>query len=88
MTQVFLLAGTGIQPESLPTALQLGAVALVAFSSRQSVIVVSAALCALAIFCKLSALWGPSQLRCGCSLETVGMNRTDFDGDPELSACF
>jgi hypothetical protein len=58
-TQVFLLAGTGIRPESLPTALQLGAVALVAFSSRRALIVLAAALCAVAIFCKLSALWAP-----------------------------
>ena len=58
-TQVFLLAATGIRPESLPSALQLGAVALVAFVPRRSAIVVAAVLCSLAIFCKLTALWAP-----------------------------
>jgi hypothetical protein len=58
-TQVFLLAGTGIRPESLPTALQLGAVSLVAFSSRRWAVVLAAALCVVAILCKLSALWAP-----------------------------
>ena len=58
-TQVFLLAGTGIRPESLPTALQLGAVALVAFSSRRAAILFAAALCIVAILSKLDALWAP-----------------------------
>jgi len=58
-TQVFLLVGTGIRPESLPTALQLGAVALVAFSSRRAAILLAAALCVVAILSKFDALWAP-----------------------------
>jgi hypothetical protein len=58
-SQVFLLAATGIRPEAEPTALQLAAVAAVAFDQRRRFIVVAAGFCALALFWKLSALWGP-----------------------------
>ena len=58
-TQVFLIAGTGIRPESMPTALQLGAVALVAFSPRRAAIALAAVLCAAAVLFKVSALWAP-----------------------------
>lgn len=58
-TQVFLLAGTGIRPEALPTALQLGATALVAFSGRRRAVLFAAALCVVAFLSKLSALWAP-----------------------------
>jgi hypothetical protein len=58
-SQVFLLPATGLRPESLPTALQLGALALVAFGSRGRGTLIAAVLCAVAIFCKLSAVWGP-----------------------------
>lgn len=58
-SQVFLLVATGIRPESLPTALQLGAVALVAFVPRGGATVLAAVLCALAVVSKVSALWAP-----------------------------
>jgi hypothetical protein len=58
-SQVFLLVATGIRPESLPTALQLGAAALVAFVPRRSATVLAAVICALAIFSKISGLWAP-----------------------------
>lgn len=58
-TQVFLLAASGIRPEALPTALQLGALALVAFSSRRALVALAGGLCAVAILCKLSAIWAP-----------------------------
>lgn len=58
-SQVFLVAGAGIRPESLPTLLQLSAVALVAFIPRRAVLVLAAILCAVALFAKLSALWAP-----------------------------
>lgn len=58
-SQVFLLAGAGIRPEALPTLLQLSAVALVAFVPRRAALVLAAILCAVALFTKLSAIWGP-----------------------------
>ena len=58
-SQVFLLAGAGIRPEALPTALQLGAVALVAFVPRRTATLLAGLLCAVAIFTKVSALWAP-----------------------------
>jgi len=61
-SQVFLLAGTGIRPESLPTALQLGAVALIAFSPRRGAVVLAAVLCGVALFAKLSALWAAAAI--------------------------
>ena len=58
-SQVFLLAGTGIRPESLPTLLQVSAVALVALVPRRAAVVLAAILCAVAVFAKFSALWAP-----------------------------
>lgn len=61
-SQVFLLAATGIRPEALPTALQLGAVSLIAFAPSRKGIVLAALLCALAIVTKVSALWAPGAI--------------------------
>ena len=58
-SQVFLLVATGIRPESLPTALQLGALALVAFVPRRAATVLAAVVCAVAVLSKISALWAP-----------------------------
>ena len=61
-SQVFLLTGAGIRPEALPTVLQLGAVALVAFVPRRAAVVVAGVLCAIALFAKLTALWAPAAI--------------------------
>jgi hypothetical protein len=61
-SQVFLLVAAGIRPEALPTALQLGAVSLVAVSPRRSATVLAAVLCAVAIFTKVSAVWAPAAI--------------------------
>ena len=54
-----LAVTTGIRNDALPLVLQLAAVLLVARAAGRGVILVSAALCALALASKLSALWAP-----------------------------
>jgi hypothetical protein len=58
-SQVFLGSAAGIRPESLPTMLQLSAVALVAFRPTRAAVVVAAIFCAVALFAKFTALWAP-----------------------------
>jgi hypothetical protein len=58
-TRPGLLAGTTIEGDGLSVFLQLGAVALVAGSKERRATLAAAALCALAIASKLSAVWAP-----------------------------
>jgi hypothetical protein len=58
-TEPGLLAATGISGDALPVALQLGAVALVGRSLERKWLMAAAALCVLALFVKLSAVWAP-----------------------------
>ena len=53
-----LLAATSIRGDTLPVVLQLGALALVARSTRPRLLVAAGVLCALALLAKLTAVWG------------------------------
>jgi hypothetical protein len=59
VTGAGLTAGTWIRHDTLPVILQLVAVALVAGSTSRKTLVGAAALCALALAAKLSAIWAP-----------------------------
>jgi hypothetical protein len=54
-----LLAATTVQGDALPVVLQLAAVGLIAYGRRPSATAGSAALCALALVTKLTAVWAP-----------------------------
>jgi hypothetical protein len=56
-TWVAVLASLGISHDPLPIALQLSALMIAARSVSRRTIVISAVLCAAALFAKLSALW-------------------------------
>jgi hypothetical protein len=58
-TRTGLAAGMDLRADTLPLLLQLLALAVVARSRRPAAIVVAAALAALALFCKLHAVWAP-----------------------------
>jgi hypothetical protein len=55
-----LVAATSIRNDALPLLLQLGALALVAASTSRRTIVAAGFLCSVALFCKVSAIWGPA----------------------------
>ncbi len=59
VTGTGLTAATSVRNDAMPVVLQLGAVALVARSSARASIVAAAMLCAIAVVCKLSAVWAP-----------------------------
>lgn len=65
LTATLLVTGTGltaatwIRHDTLPVVLQLLAVALVARSTSRNALLGAAALCALALAAKLSAIWAP-----------------------------
>jgi hypothetical protein len=59
VTETGLFVAGGIGADALPVALQLVAVMFVARSTARSWTVGAGALCALALFTKLSALWAP-----------------------------
>jgi hypothetical protein len=58
-TRTGLAAGMDLRADTLPLLLQLLAVAAVDRSTRTAPTVVAAALAALALFCKLHAVWAP-----------------------------
>jgi hypothetical protein len=58
-TRTGLAAGMDMRADTLPLLLQVLALAIVARSKRPAPIVVAAALAALALFCKLNAVWAP-----------------------------
>jgi hypothetical protein len=58
-TRTGLAAGMDLRADTLPLLLQLLAVAVVARTRRPAPTVVAAALAALALFCKLHAVWAP-----------------------------
>jgi hypothetical protein len=58
-TRTGLAAGMDLRADTLPLLLQLLAVAIVARTRRPAPTVVAAALAALALFCKLHAVWAP-----------------------------
>jgi hypothetical protein len=58
-TRTGLAAGMDLRADTLPLLLQLLALAVVARSRRPGPIMVAAALAALALFCKLHAVWAP-----------------------------
>jgi hypothetical protein len=61
LTQAGFEVGTGIYADAIPVVLQLGAI-LVVMSGRRWRLPLAASLCALALFSKQSALWGPAAI--------------------------
>jgi hypothetical protein len=59
VTNSAFLAATRIQGDALPVALQLAAVSLIAWFSDRRATIAAAALCAVAVVSKASAVWAP-----------------------------
>ena len=59
VTGTGLSAGTSVRNDTLPVILQLGAIALVARSTRRLSVTAAGLLCAIALLSKLSAVWAP-----------------------------
>jgi hypothetical protein len=62
VTAAGLWQATGVYADALPVALQLAGLVLVAKPASRRTIIVAAAVCALALFSKQTAIWGPATI--------------------------